>query len=79
LPMTVKVTDLTVDAVAVACAWSCRWAEFAATAPRSHEDVPPSLPQPELKCGAATFEGVACSRTVASGTLPPFVHTLTFH
>lgn len=79
MPVTVKVTDLTVDAVAVACAWSCRRAELAATAPRSHEDVPSGLPQPELKCGAPTLEGVACSRMVASGTFPPFVHALTAH
>jgi hypothetical protein len=36
------------------------------------------LPQPKLNCGV-TLAGVACNRTVALGTLPPFVHALTSH
>jgi hypothetical protein len=72
---------VTVDAVTgtVSCAWSCRGAEFASTAPRSHEDVPSALPQPKLKSGAPPVTGDACSWTVASGTFPPVVQTLTVH
>src|SRR5487761_48356 len=76
--MTVRLTDLTADAVTgtVSCAWSCRGAEFASTAPKSHEDVLPA-PQPEPKPGAPPLAGVACSRIVASGTFPPVVQALT--
>lgn len=79
--MTVRRTDLTVDADTgtVSCAWSCRGADFASTAPRSHADGPSALPQPELNPGASPLVGVACSRTVASGTLPPVVQALTVH
>ena len=81
LPTTVRRTDLTVEADTgtVSCAWSCRGADFASTAPRSHADVPSALPQPKLNAGAAPLVGVACSRTVASGTLPPVVQALTVH
>jgi hypothetical protein len=81
LPVTVRLTDVTDDAVTgtVTCAWSCRGAEFASTAPRSHEDVPSALPQPKLKPGAPTLGGVACSWMVASGTAPPVVQALTAH
>jgi len=70
---------VTADAVTgtVSCAWSCRGAEFASTAPRSHEDVPSALPQPKLKSGAAPLTGDACSWMAASGTFPPVVQTLT--
>jgi hypothetical protein len=79
--MTVRLTDLTADAVTgtVSCAWSCRGADFASTAPRSHEDVPSALPQPEPKPGALPLAGVACSRMVASGTFPSVVQALTVH
>lgn len=79
MPITVKVTDLAAEALTVSCAWSCRWAELASTAPRSHEEVPPPLLQPRLKSGAPPLAGVACSRMVASGTFPPVVHALTVH
>ena len=81
LPMTVKLTDVTVDAVTGTgtSAWSCRGAEFASTAPRSHEDVPSALPQPKVKPGAPPLAGVACNWTVASGTSPPVVQALTVH
>ena len=80
LPITVSRTDFTVDAVAgtMDSAWSCRSADFASTAPRSHDAVPSLLPQPKLNCGV-TLAGVACSRTIASGTFPPFVQALTTH
>ena len=62
-PVTVRLTDVTDDAVrgTVTCAWSCRGADFASTAPRSHEDVPLALPQPKLKPGAPPLAGVACN------------------
>ena len=80
LPITVSRTDFTVDAVdgTMDSAWSCRWADFASIAPRSQEDVPLLLPQPKLNCGV-TSPGVACSRTVALGTLPPLVQALITH
>ena len=63
----------------VSCAWSCRGAELASTAPRSHEDVPSALPQPKLKPGAPPVTGDAWSWMAASGTFPPVVQTLTVH
>jgi hypothetical protein len=80
LPITVSRTDCTADAEAgtMDSAWSCRCADFASIAPRSHDAVPLLLPQPKLNCGV-TLAGVACSRTVALGTFPPFVHALTTH
>jgi hypothetical protein len=80
-PMTVRLTDVTVDAVTgtVSCAWSWRGAEVASIAPRSQADVPSELPQPKLKPGAPPLAGIASSRRVASGTLPPVVHSLTVH
>ena len=80
LPITVNRTDVTVDAVAGtgASASSCRSADFASIAPRSHDAVPSLLPQPKLNCGA-TLTGVDCRRTVALGTFPPFVQALTTH
>jgi hypothetical protein len=79
--MTVRLTDFTADAETgtVSCAWSCRGADFASIAPRSHEDAPSFLLQPKLNPGARPLAGVACSRTVASGTLPPAVQALTVH
>jgi hypothetical protein len=80
LPITVSRTDFTVDAVAgtVASASSCRSADFASIAPRSHEAVPSLLPQPKLKSGVR-LSGAACRRTVALGTFPPFVQALMTH
>jgi hypothetical protein len=80
LPITVSRTDFTVDAVTgtMDSAWSCRSADFASIAPRSHEAVPLLLPQPKLNCGV-TLAGFACSRTVALGTFPPSVQALTTH
>lgn len=80
LPITVSRTDFTVDAVAgtMDSAWSCRCADFASIAPRSHEAVPLLLPQPKLNCGV-TSAGIACSRTVALGTFPPLVQALITH
>lgn len=79
--MTVSRTDLTADAETgtVTRAWSCRGADFASIAPRSHADAPSSLPQPKLNPGAPPPVGVVCSRMVASGTLPPVVQALTVH
>jgi hypothetical protein len=80
LPITLSRTDFTDDSVAgtMDSAWSCRSADFASIAPRSHDAVPLLLPQPKLNCGV-TLAGVACSRTIASGTFPPFVQALTTH
>ena len=80
LPTTVNVTDVTDVAVAATfdSACSCRCADAASIAPRSHVAVPSSLPQPKLNVGPA-LDGVACRRTVASGRLPPVVQALTTH
>jgi hypothetical protein len=80
-PMTVRLTDVTVEAVTgtLSCAWSCRCADCASTVPRSHEDVPSSLPQPKLNRGTPPAAGVACNRIVASGMFPPVVQALTVH
>jgi hypothetical protein len=80
LPITVSWTDFTSDAVTgtMDSACSCRSADFASIAPRSHDAVPLLLPQPKLNCGV-TLAGVARSRMVASGTFPPFVQALITH
>ena len=80
LTLAVSLTDVTADAVAATAtrAWSWRWDEFASTAPRSQDEVPSWLPQPKLNSGV-TLEGDATSRTMASGTFPPFVQALTIH
>jgi hypothetical protein len=80
LPITVSRTDVTDDAVmgTLDSAWSCRSADFASIAPRSHDAVPSLLPQPKLNFGAA-LAGVDCSRTIASGTFPPVVQALNTH
>jgi hypothetical protein len=79
--MAVRLTEVTADAVTgtVSCTWSCRCVDFASTAPRSHEDVRSSLPQPKLNPGASPLAGVAFSRMVASGTFPPVAQALTIH
>jgi hypothetical protein len=80
LPITVNLTDFTDDAVAATfdSAWSCRWADCASIAPRSHDAVPSSLPQPKSNVGPA-LDGVACRRMVAVGRLPPVAQALTTH
>jgi hypothetical protein len=80
-PIAVRLAEVTVVAVSgtVSSAWSCRWAEPAFTAPRSHEAVPSALPQPKLKCGVPAPAGFACSRIVASGTVPPVAQAYTAH
>jgi hypothetical protein len=80
LPITVNLTDFTDDAVAATfvSAWSCRCADCASIAPRSHDAVPSSLPHPKSNVGPA-LDGVACRRTVAAGKLPPVVQALTTH
>jgi hypothetical protein len=80
LPTTVNLTDFTDVAVAATfdSAWSCRCADCASIAPRSHDAVPSSLPQPKSNVGPA-LDGVACRRTVAAGRLPPVVQALTTH
>jgi len=81
LPVTVRLTEVTADAVAgtVSWAWSCRGADLASTAPRSHEGVPSSLPQPKVKTGDPPLAGDACSWMTASGMFPPVAQALTFH
>jgi hypothetical protein len=80
LPITVSLTDFTDDAVAgtFESAWSCRCADVASIAPRSHDAVPSLLPQPKLNFGAA-LDGVPSSRTIASGMFPPVVQAVTTH
>lgn len=79
--MTVRRTDVTVDAVTgtVSCTWNCLCADAAVTAPRSHDEVPAPLPQPPLNPGAPPAAGAACSRMMASGRFPPCVQALTVH
>src|ERR1700761_4529537 len=73
LPVTVRRTDVTVEAATVVSwAWSCRCGALASIGPRSQEEVPSSLPQPELNPGDPPLAGVACSCRVASGRSPPF-------
>jgi len=81
LPVTVRLTDVTADAVAgtVSCACSSRGADFASTAPRSQEEVPSSLPQPTLNLGVPARAGADRSRRTASGTFPPVVQALIVH
>ena len=81
LPIAVRLTDLTVAAVTGTVSWacSCRWADFASTVPRAHEEVPSSLPQPKLNPGAPPTVGVARSRTITSERFPPVVQALTVH
>jgi hypothetical protein len=81
LTVAVRLTDETVAAVngTVTCAWSCRCAEVAFTAPRLHEDVPSLVPQPKLKLAVPLPAGVASSWIVTSGTLPPVAQAATAH
>jgi hypothetical protein len=81
LAMAVRLTAETAVAVRGmgTCAWSCRCAEVAFTAPRSHEDVPSLFPQPKLKLGAPLPAGVVSSWIFTSGTLPPDAQAATAH
>jgi hypothetical protein len=81
LPMADRLTEETVVAVrgTVNCAWSCRCAEAATTAPRLHEEVPSSLPQPELNSGVPAPVGDVRSWSVAAGTVPPVAQADTVH
>jgi len=80
VPVTVRLSAVMVVAVAgtVTSACSCRWAELASTAPRSHTDVPLPVPQPKVKAGPPA-PAVAASWILASGTLPPTVQAPTAH
>lgn len=80
LAAAVKRTEVTVVAEATTAIFACnwRWADFASSAPRSH-DVPPLwLPQPKLNTGFR-LAGAAIRRMVASGTLPPCAQAVTVH
>ena len=79
LPVAVRLTDVTVDAVAgtTICAWSSRIVAVASTAPRSQEAVPSPCPQPKLKLGVPASAGVACNWSLTSGTFPPVVQAST--
>jgi hypothetical protein len=81
LAMAVRLTDEAAVAVrgTGTCAWSCRCAEVAFTAPRLHEDVPSLFPQPKLKLAVPLPVGVVSSWICTSGTLPPVVHAATAH
>jgi hypothetical protein len=80
LPVTVRRTDVTVEATTVVSwAWSCRCGALASIGRRSQEEVPSSLPQPELNLGDPPLAGVACSCRVAWGRSPPFVQALMVH
>lgn len=79
LAVTVRLTEVTLAVTGmVTSACSCRWAELASTAPRSHTDVPSPLPQPKLKPGMPA-PALACSASLKSGTLPPTVQAPTTH
>jgi hypothetical protein len=82
LAMAVRLTDETAAAAVRGtgtCAWSCRCAEVAFTAPRLHEDVPSLFPQPKLKLAVPLPTGFASSWIFTSGTLPPVVQAATVH
>lgn len=80
LATAVRLTDVTVlaDAATATFACSCRWAELASSAPRSHDALPSWLPQPKLNAGLR-LEGAATRLRLASGTLPPSVQAVTVH
>ena len=80
LSAAVRRTDVTVlaEAATATFACSCRWAELASSAPRSHDAVPSWVPQPKLNVGFR-LAGVAVRRIVASGTLPPVAQAVTVH
>ena len=79
VPVTVRLTDLTAEAVSgtVSWTWSCRCADSGSTAPKSQDDVPSDLPQPKLNLGVPLVAGLACSLTVAAATVKPVVQAFT--
>jgi len=79
VPVTVRLTELTAEAVAgtVSCARSCRRADRGSTAPRSQVAVPSALPQPKLNWGVPMVAGVACSSTVTAGTVASTAQAVT--
>lgn len=79
VPVTVRLTDLTAEAVTgtVSCACSCRCADCGSTAPRSQDDVPSDLPQPKLKLAVPPPAGLACSLMAAAVATAPVVQALT--
>jgi hypothetical protein len=81
LPVTVRLTDVTADALTGTVSRACRsrGADFASTAPRSQEEVPSSLPQPKLNLGVPACAGAERRRRTASGTFPPVVQALIAH
>jgi hypothetical protein len=80
LAVAVRLTDETAAVRGTGtCAWSCRCAEVAFTAPRLHEDVPSLFPQPKLKLAVPLPTGVASSWIVTSGTVPPVAQAATAH
>jgi hypothetical protein len=80
LAAAVKRTEVTVVAEAATAIVACssRWADFASSAPRSHDALPSWLPQPKLNTGVR-LAGAAVRRMVASGTLPPCAQAVTVH
>lgn len=76
----VRRTEVTVVAEEATAIFACSWrrAEFASSAPRSHDALPSWLPQPRLNAGLR-LAGAATRRTVASGTLPPCAQAVTVH
>src|SRR5580692_11448989 len=78
--MAVKRTEVTVVAEAATAIFACSWrrADFASSAPRSHEVLPSWLPQPKLNVGFR-LAGAAIRRMVASGTSPPCAQAVTVH
>ena len=79
--MTVRLTEVTDDALAGTVRAACSWrrGESACTAPRSQVDVPLPLPQPKMNAGAAPTSGTDCSLSVASGMVPPDTQAVTVH
>lgn len=79
LPVTVRLTDLTAEAVTgtVSCAWSCRCADCGSTAPRSHDEVPSEVPQPKLNVGVPLAAGLARSLTATAVAVAPVVQAFT--
>jgi hypothetical protein len=80
LATAVKRTEVTVVAEAATAIFACSWrlAEFASSAPRSHDALPSWLPQPKLNAGFR-LAGAEIRRTVAVGTLPPCAQAVTVH
>jgi len=80
LAVAVKRTEVTVVAEAATAIFACNWrrADFASSAPRSHDVLPSWLPQPKLNVGFK-LAGAAVRRMVASGASPPCAQAVTVH